>query len=290
MDKVAITGATGLMGRSLMTILGASFNTQGIGFNRASGNIHKLDLNDEAAITAFLDEHQPDALIHAAAERRPDICEQAPEQALALNVKVTEFLAQQCKKRNIRLLFISTDYVFDGDNAPYDEFSKTNPLNFYGQSKQRAEQAVLATCGQHTIIRVPVLYGDVTHLAESAVTVIAEQVNPLKHSKHDNWAIRYPTHVEDIACTIRDLLKHPQHLGGIFHISNHQALSKYEMACIIADVLGYPKTLLEPQSKPEHTAQRPYNCALKDTRLSKLNIQHQRDFNKAIAQVLNSNR
>ncbi|TMP43786.1 NAD(P)-dependent oxidoreductase [Pseudoalteromonas citrea] len=288
MKKIAITGATGLMGRSLMTTLSSYFHTLGTGFSRAAGDIHKLDLNNESAITAFLDTHQPDALIHAAAERKPDVCEQSPEQTLALNVQATQFLAQQCKLRNIRLIFISTDYVFDGTQAPYIENSATNPLNFYGQSKQQAEQAVLANSELHSVIRVPVLYGDVTYLAESAVTVIAEQISETQPSKHDHWAVRYPTHVEDIALTLKDLLKQPDNLGGIFHISNHQAMSKYDMACIIADHRNYPRSLLTPLPTPSQTAQRPYNCALKDTRLTKLGISHQRDFSTAIKYILSS--
>ncbi|RJE77393.1 NAD(P)-dependent oxidoreductase [Pseudoalteromonas sp. MSK9-3] len=288
MKKVMITGATGMLGRVLVNTLKPTFEVIGTGFSRASDSISKLDLNDQEAIYQFLDTHQPDALIHAAAERKPDVCEQSPEQTLALNVQATQFLAQQCKLRNIRLIFISTDYVFDGTQAPYIENSATNPLNFYGQSKQQAELAVLANSELHSVIRVPVLYGDVTHLAESAVTVIAEQINETTPSEHDHWAVRYPTHVEDIALTLKDLLKQPDNLGGIFHISNHQAMSKYDMACIIADHRNYPRSLLTPLPTPSQTAQRPYNCALKDTRLAKLGISHQRDFSTAIKHILSS--
>lgn len=288
MKKVMITGATGMLGRALVNTLKPTFEVIGTGFSRASDCISKLDLNDQEAIYQFLDTHQPDILIHAAAERKPDVCEQSPEQTLALNVQATQFLAQQCKTRKIRLIFISTDYVFDGTQAPYIENSATNPLNFYGQSKQQAEQAVLVCSELHSVIRVPVLYGDVTHLAESAVTVIAEQINETIPSEHDHWAVRYPTHVEDIALTLKDLLKQPESLGGIFHISNHQAMSKYDMACIIAEHRNYPRSLLTPLPTPSQTAQRPYNCALKDTRLTKLGISHQRDFSIAIKHILSS--
>ena len=274
------------MGRTLMKTLSTCFTVIGTGFSRAQGNIHKLDLTDEIAICHFLDTHQPDVLIHAAAERKPVICEQFPEHTLALNVQASEFLATQCTQRQIRLLFISTDYVFDGHQAPYDESTKPNPLNFYGKSKYHAEQAIQTVSTQHSIIRVPVLYGEVTDLDESAVTVIAQQMCKQTPSDHDHWAIRYPTHVEDIALTLRDLIKQPEALGGIFHISNHQAMTKYDMACIMAKVLNYPISLLNALPMPTQTAQRPHNCALKDTRLKKLGIQYRRDFNAAIAQIL----
>jgi dTDP-4-dehydrorhamnose reductase len=287
MQKIMITGATGMLGRALVDTLKPHFNVISTGFKRATSDVYKLDLNDKLAISAFLDIHQPNVLIHAAAQRKPDVCEQSPEQTFALNVQVTQFIAEECQLRDIRLIFISTDYVFDGTQSPYIESSATNPLNFYGQSKQLAEQAVLASSKRHSVIRVPVLYGDVTHLAESAVTIIAEQISETTPSEHDHWAIRYPTHVEDIALTLKDLLKEPEHLGGIFHISNHQAMSKYDMACIIAEHRHYPQALLTPQPTPSQTAQRPYNCALKDTRLTELGIHYQRDFSNAIKHILN---
>ncbi|OHU84595.1 MULTISPECIES: dTDP-4-dehydrorhamnose reductase family protein [Pseudoalteromonas] len=287
MQKVMITGATGLLGRTLYKTLKHEFAVVGTGFSRATAPILPLDLADQQAVITFLELHKPTVLIHAAAERKPDVCENSPQQTIALNVAASEFLAKECAKRNIRLLFISTDYVFDGQDAPYYESATPNPLNLYGQTKQQAEQAVLNASPLHTIIRVPVLYGDVTSLNESAVTVIATQLKQDDQTSHDNWAIRYPTHVEDIAFTLRDLLIQPEALGGIFHISDSQAMTKFDMACVMADILGYPSELLTPQGKPTQTAARPYNCALADSRLKPLGIAYSRDFKAAVGDIIN---
>ncbi|BBN80081.1 NAD(P)-dependent oxidoreductase [Pseudoalteromonas sp. A25] len=286
MQKIMLTGATGLLGRTLYSTLVNDFEVVGTGFSRATAPLYQLDLGNQNAVIDFLELHQPDALIHAAAERKPDVCENAPEQTIALNVAASEFLAKQCALRDIALIFISTDYVFDGKAPPYLESAQTNPLNLYGQSKQQAEQAVLAHSSRHSVVRVPVLYGDVSELAESAVSVIATQISATETTKHDNWAVRYPTHVEDIAFTLRDLLKCPENLGGIFHISDNQAMSKYDMACIMADILGYPKSLLEPFDEPSQSAARPHDCALADSRLKPQGIAHGRDFKQAIQSVL----
>ncbi|MBQ4812772.1 SDR family oxidoreductase [Pseudoalteromonas luteoviolacea] len=287
MKKIIVTGATGLLGRTLMQVLAQSHTVIGTGFSRAKAPIEQLDLNQETAIVNFLDKHQPDVLIHAAAERKPDICENDHQATIALNVKAAEFLANQCKARKIHFVFISTDYVFDGKSAPYLENSSHSPVNFYGQSKAQAEQAILSNSARHTIIRVPVLYGEVEYLAESAVTVIAQQILTQSNSKHDDWAIRFPTHVEDIALTLRALLQQPESsIGGIFHISDNQSMTKYGMAKHIAHAVGRDPEDLVSIPEPTQSAMRPYNCALKDTRLAALNIQFTRDFADAIKQVL----
>ncbi|MEJ6476483.1 SDR family oxidoreductase [Pseudoalteromonas piscicida] len=285
MSTVMITGATGLLGRALCQELSRDHEIIGCGFSRAVAPLHKLDLGNHTEVIEFLDTHTPDVLIHAAAERRPEQCEHDQEATLALNVAATEFLAAACKARHIRFIFISTDYVFDGTSAPYAENAVTNPVNFYGKTKQAAERAIAANSSAHTIVRVPVLYGEVLTLAESAVTVIAKQLLADPASCQDHWAVRYPTHVNDIALTLNDLLQHPD-TTGVIHISGDQALTKYEMALVMADVLQLPTEKIIPLSQPSTDATRPKDCALQDTKLRQLNISHQRDFATAIREVL----
>lgn len=286
MAKIIVTGATGLLGRAIMNTLNKSHQVIGTGFTRAKHPILPLDLCDEKQVEQLLTQQMPDVVIHAAAERRPDKCENDQQQTLALNVEVSRQLANLCTKLGIHLLFISTDYVFDGTAPPYSESAPTNPLNFYGQSKAAAEQAILSVSPHHTIIRVPVLYGDVEHLAESAVTVIAEQIKEQKATKHDHWAIRYPTHVEDIALTIKNLIALPtEKSSGIFHISDNQSMTKYDMACIIANEVGIAAKF-EALTEPDQSAPRPHNCALKDTKLKQLGISYQRSFAEAVKKAI----
>lgn len=287
MAKIIVTGATGLLGRALMNTLNKNHQVIGTGFTRAKPPILPLDLCNEKQVEQLLIQEMPDVVIHAAAERRPDKCENEQQQTLALNVEVSRQLASLCTKLGTRLFFISTDYVFDGTAPPYSESAPTNPLNFYGQSKAAAEQAILSVSPNHTIIRVPVLYGNVEYLAESAVTVITEQIKKHKAAKHDHWAIRYPTHVEDIALTIKDLIAQPtEKSSGIFHISDNQAMTKYDMACIIANAIGLDAADFEALTEPDQSAPRPHNCALKDTKLTQLGITHQRSFAEAVKKAI----
>lgn len=288
MQTVLITGATGLLGRAIYTQFSQhAYKVIGCGYSRAKPPLVQLDLADQDAVSALIKQHKPDVIIHAAAERRPDACENNQAATLALNLAATSFLAELCRTHNIRFFFISTDYVFDGTAPPYAENALTNPLNFYGQTKAQAEQAIMANSKAHTIIRVPVLYGDVETLSESAVTIIAEQIQQNPTASQDNLAIRYPTHVDDIANTLIDLIALPaEQSQGIFHISNHQAMTKYEMALCIADILQLDKSQLIANNTPTHDATRPHDCTLLDTRLKALNISHQRDVKTGLRQVL----
>ncbi|RXF02695.1 SDR family oxidoreductase [Pseudoalteromonas sp. PS5] len=287
MSTVMITGATGLLGRALCQKISHHHTVIGCGFSRAVAPLHQLDLGDQTAVLSFLDTHQPDYLIHAAAERRPEYCERDHQGTLALNVAATEFLAKTCRQRGIRFFFISTDYVFDGTSPPYLESDPTHPINFYGETKQAAERAIIADSELHTIVRVPVLYGEVTTLKESAVTIIAQQLLDSPSASHDHWAIRYPTHVDDIALTLNDVIANPD-VTGIIHISGNQAFTKYEMATIMAQILDVPSHLVTSRATPSGDAKRPKNCALKDTRLLQYGINHQRDFATAVADVLST--
>lgn len=287
MAKILITGATGLLGRALINALKETHHVIGTGFTRAKPPLKSLDLCNSQQVEQLLRNEQPDFVIHAAAERRPDKCENDQQQTLTLNVEASRQLASLCSQLDIRLFFISTDYVFDGTKPPYNESAATNPINFYGQSKAAAEKAIMAVSPRHTIIRVPVLYGDVEYLAESAVSVIAEQILHHQAAKHDHWAIRFPTHVEDIAFTIRDLITQATDDScGVFHISGNQPMTKYEMACIIANHLNINSTSFTALTQPDQNAPRPQNCALHDTKLVNLGINHQRDFSQGILKAI----
>lgn len=118
-----------------------------------------------------------------------------PEGVKRLNVEASRKLASECNSRNILLVYISTDYVFDGkpNAAPYEADSPTNPPNFYGETKYAGERAVLSAGGQSVVLRVPVLYGKVEQNKESAVNVLMDAVRSGETIEMDHWSIRYPT-------------------------------------------------------------------------------------------------
>ncbi|CAG8769145.1 4470_t:CDS:2, partial [Acaulospora morrowiae] len=166
-------------------------------------------------------------IVHTAAERRPDVVEKNREVAFELNVNVPEHLATLSKIHNFSLIYISTDYVFDGKNPPYGVDDKPNPLNSYGETKYRGELAVQNVSPKAIILRVPILYGEVEYPDESAVNVLVESVkNSSKTIEMDHYAIRYPTNVQDVARVIRDILEKPNFPNsGVFHFSANENLT-----------------------------------------------------------------
>jgi len=182
--KVLVTGASGLLGRELLRRFAQQkWKCLGLAFSRAGGELVRVDLRDRREVEKVLDDFRPTVVVHAAAERRPDVVEQQPEAASRLNVSATETLAELCSKYGIFLIYMSSDYVFDGRSPPYHPDSPTNPPNKYGQTKRDGEVAVLKHAGT-AVLRVPVLYGQVEQLGESSVTnVFSAVLNSDKEAK-----------------------------------------------------------------------------------------------------------
>lgn len=164
--KVLVTGASGLLGRATLAQVKKDGNdVKGTALSRASGDLVKVDLTDFGALDELLTSFKPDAIIHTAAERRPDVVERNPQASHAINVDVPAHIAEHCKSlaaadAKVPLLInISTDYVFDGTTPPYKVDDTPNPLNAYGLSKWDGEKGVTshAQPGRATNFRVPVL-------------------------------------------------------------------------------------------------------------------------------------
>ncbi|ORZ40255.1 hypothetical protein BCR44DRAFT_1478980 [Catenaria anguillulae PL171] len=284
-----VTGATGLLGRAVLAEFNSRnvFDAYGTAFSRASGDIVKLDLTDFAAVTAFVEKNRPNAIIHCAAERRPDVAETNKDATLKLNVETTRHLAQLCKSRNAFFTYISTDYVFDGRKpdplAQYDVNDTPNPLNAYGESKWAGEQAVRSVfdgdeASKYAIVRIPVLYGDCDKNSDSAVNILldvleAAQKPGAPKAKVDNVGLRYPTCTGDVARVLADIAMLalvgdgqgvPYPIRGVYHFSSEERFTKYQMIELFAKLQGLSMNNVEPVNvlPPNPTANRPGHVKL----------------------------
>lgn len=286
---IVITGSTGLLGRALTACFSkeTDHTLYPLSFSRAQQPEWKVDLTDPVALAQFFETHPVDYVVHAAAERRPDAVKNDPSGALALNVSATEQLAELSKIHDFKIIYISTDYVFDGTQPPYDTTATPAPINDYGHNKLAGEQPILAVDG--TVLRIPILYGPVEYLSESAVTVIAENLQKNPATTMDNWAIRRPTHVMDIAraCVhLTQLAENGATISGIWHCSAPKAYTKYEMALEMADVIKCPKSAILPQNQPADETPRPHDCTLDTSRLAATGYQPMYTFSETIGQII----
>jgi dTDP-4-dehydrorhamnose reductase len=271
--KILLTGATGLLGRAIFRELKVG-EVLGLSWSRSAPKLRRCDLTDAAALNLVLEEFRPDFIIHAAAERRPDVCEKNPVASAALNLGSTAQLAAWAAANDSRLLFISTDYVFDGRTPPYAEDAKPNPLNAYGLGKLEGEKICLASSAGALVLRVPVLYGEVEKWGESSVLDVVPRLQAGETLSLDDWATRFPTYTGDVAVAIAALAKQlsadKDVPGGIYHFSGDEALSKYAMTRMIQTIGGFKSELLPVPSPPASAAPRPRNAQLSCGKLDKL--------------------
>jgi len=293
MPRVLLTGASGLLGRAVYKEFkqNASWEILGLSYSRVSGELQKVDLTKRDQMEAVVAEYKPNIVIHAAAERRPDVVDKQQDATRNLNVIATENICKAAAAVNASVLYISTDYVFDGNDAPYSISASPNPLNYYGVTKLEGEQATMAVSAGNMILRVPILYGDVEYVKESAVTILYEAVkDSSKESQQDDYQRRFPTHVSDIASVIRQLLDkriEDQSLCGIFHWSGRECFTKYSMCNLIADALGLSSEHFKAvKTPPSGAAKRPYDANLSRDRLEKLVTLEDTPFREGIKQCL----
>ncbi|KAI7902061.1 uncharacterized protein BX663DRAFT_511628 [Cokeromyces recurvatus] len=278
--KAVITGASGLLGRpTVKAFQQAGWDVIGTAFSRAKNGLVKLNLTDASAVEEFLKEQKPNVLVHCAAERRPDVAEQDHEGVLRLNIETPRCLATICKELGIMLIYISTDYVFDGKNPPYEVDDKPNPLQFYGKTKLGGEEAIKSVYPEAVILRVPILYGKTEYNSESAVNILIDVV--LNHDKPatvDNVGVRYPTNVQDVARVLKDLavakLEKHKDIQGIYHFSGEECMTKYQICEVLSNVLNVPMDHLTAQNTIDKAASvsRPENSHLSNKRLQETGI------------------
>ncbi|KZT71892.1 NAD(P)-binding protein [Daedalea quercina L-15889] len=269
--RVIITGASGVLGSAVYKAYkAAGHDVLGLANSRPAGELKKLDLLDSAEVESVFMEFKPNWVVHCAAERRPDVAEKDPEGAQQLNVSVPEHLAKTAKALKFTLVYISTDYVFDGTSPPYPPSARTNPLNLYGRTKRDGELAVLGVVGACAIVlRVPVLYGPAPNNADTAVNILLDVVADQsgKQYKMDHYATRYPTCVVDIADFLVRLSSLPSSkaIPPILHYSAGEPFTKYEMCLVFARLLGVPHNHIIPDAeapKGDAATTRPRDCQL----------------------------
>ncbi len=279
--KVFVTGVAGQLGHDVMNEL-ASRGYEGIGTDLApeyngvqdgsyvtTAQYVSLDITDKEAVDKTIQEIHPDVVVHCAAWTAVDAAEDEDKQAKvrAINAGGTQNIASACKEVNAKMVYISTDYVFDGQGAePWQPDCKDyKPLNVYGQTKLEGELAVSQTLDKYFIVRIAWVFGKNGNNFIKTMLNVGKKYDTLKVV---NDQIGTPTYTYDLARLLVDMIETDKY--GYYHATNEGGyISWYDFACEIFKQAGYTNTVI-PVTTEEYglsKAARPFNSRLDKSKL-----------------------
>lgn len=276
--KVLLTGGKGMLGRTLCAELHE--------FEMIPTDLPEGDITDAAGFDALCKRLRPDVVIHCAAMTAVDKCESNQDLAWKLNAVGSANVAAACHRNGIRLVALSTDYVFDGDaDAPYTEFdTPTGGINVYGLSKWAGEQAVRAHCPNHVIARISWLYGFGGPSFVHTMLRLADGTRDSLKVVDDQRG--NPTSTLAVARGLREILVRPE-LVGTFHLTCEGEASWYDFACKIFELAGNPQKVIPCTSDEYKTpARRPANSRLEKKMLRLCGLPAMPDWKDALAEFM----
>lgn len=245
--RILVTGAAGSVGKVIVTYfsnLGHDLIPVDI---KQEKNIIVSDLSDEKSIVHVFSQYKPEIVIHLAAIKNINLCEQDQTLSYSINYKLTEQLAEVCKKQNSQLLYFSSDYVF----GKYDKFWQENdppcPTTQYGKDKAASELLIQKILSNYAIIRTAQLYG----IENDFITLVVNTLQAKTIFKAFTNLVNCPTWIHDLL-TMLDKIINANHCG-IFHCVGPEAMSRYTFAVNIAKHFnldtGYIKPIMIDFSK-----------------------------------------
>jgi len=244
--KFLVTGSAGLVGRQVVKDLVEQGETVYSAFHNLqpeNGIPTQMDLSSDDKIIQVIEKANPDAILHLAAITDVDLCEKEKELAMKINCHATEIIAKQAAKQKSFFVYVSTDYVFDGEKGMKKESDPTNPVDFYGKSKLEGEKAVMNLASSWCIARTSTPYG--IHPKKKSFPVwVSENLHKNQEINVVIDQFTSPTYVPNLSRMLIEIAK--RQLVGILHLAGATRISRYEMAEIVADKLNLDKKLLQP--------------------------------------------
>ncbi len=260
MKSILLTGAYGQLGLSFLKLFHSKYEIFCSGRNH---NIKKgiyLDITNPTLCNEVLNSIKPDMVINFAALTNVDLCEQKPELAFSINLGG---LANLIDIFDGPIVQISTDYVFDGENGPYEEEDSTNPINVYGATKLESEKILLEHSKENLVVRTNVLYD---YSNNSSASFLNWVVQSLKKDNEINIVedqLNNPTWTSSLAVVIEKAID--EGINGLMHWGDEDWISRYEFANKIASAFSLKTSLIKPIATRDlnQTAIRPLKSGLK---------------------------
>ncbi len=256
--KILITGSNGQLGNDVVKRLKSQGHTV------CATDIDNMDITSRDDVYKAFLEFMPDSVIHCAAYTAVDAAEEHVKECMNINSKGTRNIAEICRDLNVVMMYISTDYVFDGTKAlPYNPDDFCNPINTYGLSKREGELAVLSTLERFFIIRISWVFGIAGNNFVKTMLRLAKQNQKLSIISDQ---IGSPTYTYDLAILLSDMITSEKF--GIYHASNEGYCSWFEFASEIFR-LSMDNILVQPISSKDYPtkAKRPLSSMLNKDKL-----------------------
>jgi dTDP-4-dehydrorhamnose reductase len=240
-----IIGASGLVGGALRAAFPEAIGTY---FRTPAADLVALDIADAAAVRALVARVAPALILLPAAQPNVDWCETEPAESARVNVEGTRHVAEAAAEAGARLVYFSTDYVFDGTAGPYATDAVPAPINVYGRHKLAAETIVRETVADHLIVRACGVYG-YQAAGKNFVMALARLAAAGERMRvpSDQWGT--PTLAENLAAAVHELALSEHR--GIVHPVGSDYLTRIDFARLAAEVLGHDPSFLQPVSTPE---------------------------------------
>lgn len=269
--RIVITGAGGQLGRSLQEVL---LRDEVWPLSHADGDVTDVRIIDR--ITGW----HPDVVIHTAAMTDVDGCERNPDTALRVNALGTRNVALACQQAGAAMVYISTDYVFDGtQDRPYMEWDMPHPISVYGASKLAGERYVEQLLNRFWIVRTAWVYRQGHQNFVTKILKLAAQHDRLSVVTNE---VGSPTYAPDLAAAIAQLIRRP--LYGVYHLTNAGHCSRYEFAQRIVELAGLD-TIVEPVDHYPRAARPPAYAPLRNFVGAEIGIEL-RPWEEALAECL----
>lgn len=268
--RVAVIGASGLLGQALTRVLESHrYEVSGTYRSRPAEWLTRLDITDDDQVRDYFSRVRPQAVFLTAALTHVDYCEDHPEEAFRINTEGAKSVATEASRCGSKLIFYSSDYVFDGCNGPYDEGAQPGPVSVYGKSKLEAEKAVQTILEDALILRATGIFGWDRSSKNFAMQVYHElQAGKPMRVPEDQFG--NPTLVDYLAEASVRLLQQGAH--GIVHVVGKDLLARSDFGKALAKVFGLDPELIQPvpTAALKQRARRPLRGGLRTEKLSRL--------------------
>ncbi len=257
MPKILITGTNGLLGQHLIRLFQNDKRWQIVAAARGENRLknkegylyRSIDICEDRSVKKLFDEVKPAVVIHAAAMTQVDDCEKDKDRCWKTNVRATQYLIEAARRQRAFFVLISTDFIFDGGDGPYDETALPNPISFYGLSKLAAEMLLKGSELDFSILRTVLVYGVAEDPGRSNIVLWVKK--SLESGKHiqvvdDQW--RTPTLVQDLArgckLVVDKKWSGEEPVSEVYNISGKALLTPYQMALKIAAYFDLDASLI----------------------------------------------